>query len=229
MCPGGPVLAAGVGAPGMRCSAGKACSAPCCSWVSRGSFRFETVAGRRRARLLPGPICVEWPGAGRALRALPVAGAGPGVGTGADRLPGRARDPPRRCPQRCVRHSARAAHNVAADGPALKVRGPPATDLAASRVRPGRHHASHLPGGRFPWGLAFRGAAVADEGFGVSCGDVLRPERGRYAWPASCAGAMRAPARRGQRAERARPPAAPAGAPARPRSPRGKRTPRSAG
>ncbi len=27
------------GAPGMRCSAGKACSTPRCSWVSRGSFR----------------------------------------------------------------------------------------------------------------------------------------------------------------------------------------------
>jgi hypothetical protein len=120
---------------------------------------------------------MEWPGAGRALRALPVAGASPGVGTGADRLPGRARDPPRRCPQRCFRDSARASHNVVADGPALPVRGPPATDLAASRVRTGRHHASHLPGGRFPWGLAFNGAAVADEGFRVSCGDVLRPDR----------------------------------------------------
>ena len=177
MCPGGPFPAAGVRGAG------------------HALFRWESLLNTPLFVGFPGFVSklwladdehgfyrglYEWNGPARAgrLRALPVAGASPGVGTGADRLPGRARDPPRRCPQRCVRDSARAGHNVAADGPALPVRGPPATDLAASRVRTGRHHASHLPGGRFPWGLAFNGAAVVDEGFGVSCGDVLRPERG---------------------------------------------------
>ena len=80
---------------------------------------------------------------------------------------------------------------------------------------------------RGDWPSAARRWPMRASGSRAAMCCVLRG--GRYAWPASCAGAMRAPARRGQRAERARRPAAPAGAPARPRSPRGKRTPRSAG
>ena len=184
MCPGSPFPAAGVRGAGHALFRWESLLNTRCSWVSRGSFRN---CGWLTTSTASTGAYMEWLGAGRALRALPVAGASPGVGTGADRLPGRARDPPRRCPQRCVRDSARAVHNVAADGPALPVRGPSATDLAASRVRTGRHHASHLPGGRFPWGLAFNDAAVVNEGFGVSCGDVLRPERG----PLCLAGELR--------------------------------------
>ena len=40
------------GAPGMRCSAGKACSTPRCSWVSRGSFRNGRARSRRLRRAL---------------------------------------------------------------------------------------------------------------------------------------------------------------------------------